>query len=249
MSLQVQSLCCGYHRKTILQDVSFELKPSCVTAVLGINGSGKTTLFKSLLGMIPLQSGSVLCEGKSLSGMSLRQRARYLACVAQKNQVQHLHVYEAVLMGRIPHIGAATRRADYEKVEQVLNLMKLQEFSGRHLSELSGGEFQKVMLARALVQDTPYMLLDEPTSALDIRNRHEVMKEVRRLAHSMNLGVLIAVHDMNLALRYADQFLLLIDGCVEQTNQLDAARLEQVYSVAIDVIEHGGHRVAVYQEN
>ncbi|QSX08794.1 ABC transporter ATP-binding protein [Alkalibacter rhizosphaerae] len=198
----------GYNkRQPVLEDISFRGEPGTCTAILGNNGAGKSTLIKCLNRILEPQDGTVHVAGKDVSSFSRNDIARSMAYVAQKNTAERVTVFDAVLLGRKPYITIEPSKNDHKMVKEVLDRLGLTSYQLRYVDELSGGEVQKVMLARALVQEPDVLLLDEPTSSLDLSNQYEVLELVRKIAREEKISVIIVIHDLNLALRYCDRFL------------------------------------------
>ena len=199
------ALCCA----------SLELKQGEVGILLGKNGSGKTTLFKNILGIEKPQSGTILFEGENLAKMPRRERAKCIAYVPQHIHFGDLSVLDSVLMGRVAYFGMHAGREDYEAVEKILQDMGLETFASRSAEALSGGEKQKVAIARAMAQEPKLMIFDEPTGNLDIANEQLIIREAKRLAKEKNIAVLSSLHDLNQALAFGDQFFFMKAGQVK----------------------------------
>jgi iron complex transport system ATP-binding protein len=185
-------------------------------ALIGPNGAGKTTILRAVAGLVPF-AGSVQVDGRSVAASSRRQIARRVALVPQKPETPAaLTVAEYVLLGRTPYIAylATERREDRLAAERALDALALRPFADRALGSLSGGELQRVVLARALAQDAPLLLLDEPTSALDLGRQQQVLELVDELRREHELTVVSALHDLSLAGQYAERLILLDGGRV-----------------------------------
>lgn len=232
--IEVQELSFSYGARPVLRDVCFSLRQGECVAVLGVNGTGKSTLI-SCIGRIHQPSGgSVSIDGRDLSRLSRRELALYISYVAQRAETGRITVFDAVLLGRKPHMGWGPSPEDMDVAEHALRAVGLEGFRLRWVSELSGGEQQKVMLARAIAQEPKLMLLDEPTSSLDPRNQYESMALIRHCAHDHGIAALVVLHDLNLALRYCDRFLFLKDGLVRSYGgheTVTESLLEEVYSM------------------
>lgn len=225
----------------VLEQVSAEIVPGSFLAILGVNGSGKSTLLSCLDDIIRPQRGKVLLAGSELSEFTREQRAREIALVAQHSHAHGVTVYDALLLGRKPYIKSAPGDEDFAVVDRVIDELDLGSLALRYLDELSGGEHQKVVIGRAFVQDTNVLLLDEPTNNLDMANQVEVMHLVRRAARERNIACAAVMHDINLALRFCDRFLMLKDGKVSACGSRDIVTketLEQVYGVPVDLVEY-----------
>lgn len=232
----------------VLQEISFSLERNQCVAILGNNGAGKSTLLKCINRICPPQRGEVLVGGNSVSMMTRNEMARNISYVAQNNVSLNMTVFDAILLGRKPYITWDATSEDMQIVRDIIRQMQLEEFALRSVSELSGGERQKVMLARALAQEPKLLLLDEPTSNLDPRNQHEVLRMVRTIAREHEITVVIVIHDLNLALRYCDRFLFLKDAQVFSYGGLESMtpeNIEEVYQIHVHIIEHMGVPVIV----
>ncbi|MGQ9693855.1 MAG: ABC transporter ATP-binding protein [Thermodesulfobacteriota bacterium] len=248
MTIAVEGLKFNYSHHPVLQGVSFHLPKSQVLAILGVNGAGKTTLLKCLNKILNPQKGSILVDGRDIRQMSRNDVAKILGYVPQRFPEESLTVFDAVLLGRKPYIRWAATERDYQVVEKVLKLMHLQELALRPLSELSGGEAQKVVIARALAQEPRLLLLDEPVSNLDLKNQIEVMSLIHQVVKTQELSVIMAIHDLNLALRYADLFLLLKDGRVHTFAGPEAITpqvINEVYGVKVTLQKFNGYPIVV----
>ena len=177
--LKVDDLYFRYSKSgdSVLNGASLELKQGQIGILLGKNGSGKTTLFKNILGIEKPKSGSIHFNGENLLKMSRRERARRIAYVPQQIHFGDLSVMDSVLMGRISYFGIKASMEDYAAVEKILEDMQLQDFASRSAEALSGGEKQKIAIARAMAQEPKLMVFDEPTGNLDIANEQLIMEE------------------------------------------------------------------------
>lgn len=214
--LKVNNLQFAYSKngKLVLNGASLELKQGEIGILLGKNGSGKTTLFKNILGIEKPKSGSIQFDGENLLKMTRRERARRIAYVPQHIHFGDLTVMDSVLMGRISYFGMKASREDYVAVERILEDMGLTEFASRSAEALSGGEKQKIAIARAIAQEPKLMVFDEPTGNLDIANEQLIIHEARKLAVQKNISILSSLHDLNQALSFGDKFFFLKDGVV-----------------------------------
>ena len=215
----------------ILDDVSFSVQDGECLVVLGNNGAGKSTLLKCVDRILPTKGASVAVDGKELFAMSNREMAQQIAFVQQNARAMDMTVFDAVLLGRKPYIKWDATEKDRQIAMDIIHRMGLEKYILRNVSELSGGEAQKVMLARALAQQPRLLLLDEPTSNLDPRNQHEVMQTVRKIAQENNICVITVLHDLNLAIRYCDRFLFLKDGGVYACGGLEVMTPENIEAV------------------
>ena len=248
MKLKAADIEYSYNSHPVLSDVTFSLDQGQVMCVLGINGAGKSTLLKCLNRILKPNSGSVLVDGEDLLLMSQNSVARRMGYVPQRHPETRLTVFEAVLMGRKPHIRWSMGSEDYEVAERTIQQLGLARLAMRSVMSLSGGELQKVVIARALAQSPEILLLDEPTSNLDLKNQLEVMGLIRRIVETQGLSAVVAIHDLNTAVRFADSFLFLKDRRIHGVStkeNLTADMIRQVYGVEVALTDVGGHTVVV----
>lgn len=239
-------------RAAALEDVGLRLEDRRLIAVVGPNGSGKTTLLRALTGAMAPSSGRVLLEGRPVTEWRPPELARVLAVVTQREEpVFPLLVPEAVLLGRYAHLGpfAADSPADQAAVRDAMTRCDLESMADRRIDTLSGGEWQRVRLARALAQQPRLLVLDEPTAALDVRHEMQIFELIRRLVDE-GLGAVVVTHHLNLASRYADEMLLLSAGRVAAqgipSQVLQAEILNRVFDwpVAVAPWRDGAPQVA-----
>ena len=242
------SLDVAYGDKSVLHEINLSLARGELLGVIGPNGSGKTTLIRCLSGVLKPTIGSVTLEGKNLQVFSDQERARRIAVVPQSAQLPPAFtVLESVALGRTPHLSWLGRLGarDLEIVQHAMQSCEVAQFSDRRITELSGGEQQRVLLARALAQDCPVLLLDEPTAHLDLHHQVALLNLVRRMAREQNLAVLVAIHDLNLASLYADRLILLIDGRVRASGSpsevLTTETLQNAYQIPLQVHANPQH--------
>ena len=215
--LKVENLHFRYSRTgdPVLHGTSLELKQGEIGILLGKNGSGKTTLFKNILGIEKPKSGALQFNGENLLKMKRRERSRRIAYVPQDIHFGALSVFDSILMGRVSHFGLKADHRDYLAVEQIVQDMGLSTFAHRNVEELSGGERQKIAIARAMAQEPKLMVFDEPTGNLDIANEQLIMEEARKLAREKNISILSSLHDLNQALSFGDRFFFLKNGQIK----------------------------------
>lgn len=234
--------------KAVLKDIVFQQDGGHCLALLGNNGAGKSTLLNCLNRIILADGGTIQVCGQDLKKMKRNEIARNMAYVAQHTDVSQLTVFDSVLLGRKPYITVKPEKEDYEIVEATLKRLDLESFSLRYIDELSGGELQKVVLARALAQKPNVLLLDEPTSNLDLFNQHEVMQLAVDIARTDGILVIVVLHDLNLALRYCDRFLLIKDGSVYSYGDheiITEKAISDIFNVSASIITLNGQKLVV----
>jgi iron complex transport system ATP-binding protein len=238
--------------KVVLDGVNLDCDTGKFLAILGPNGSGKTTLLRCLLGWLRPDSGRILLNDRPLRSYSAKALARTLAYVPQfPTSAFAFPVQELVLMGRFAHAGTMglAGKKDMDVARQAMEMTETLEFADRSLGELSGGQAQRVMLARALAQQPVVMLLDEPTSHLDVRNQLNVHRMMQRLAHEWGMAVVCVSHDINLAARFADELVLMSRGKVAAAGTpgevIRKEILDRVYDVDTKLIQVEGQSVPI----
>ena len=230
----------------VLENVSFDVKDGSFLAILGNNGVGKSTLLKCFNKILTPQSGSVKLDGEELLKLPSRELAKRVAFVAQTVPSTQMTVHDMVMLGRRPYMQWGFTERDHEIVHEAMDRLEISHLRGRFLSQLSGGERQKVMLARALAQQPKVLLLDEPTSALDIQNQYQVLEIVRDICVRDGITAILVIHDLNLALRFCDSFLLMRKGRVYRWGGkeiLDRQGLSDVYRVNAQPVEINGQTI------
>ena len=235
----------------ILHNICLTIQPGMFSAVLGMNGSGKSTFMNCLMHTLSPQHGSVSILGHEIKQLSRLARAQLLTLVEQRTQANATTVYDALLLGRLPYLTFQPSAHDYAVVERIIERLSLGAYQTRLLNELSGGEFQKVAIARALVQETDVLLLDEPTNNLDITNQIEVMKLVCEQVKQMGSSALAIMHDINLALRYCNHFVVMKSGTIYACGGSDIITEQlvyDVYGIRADIVHHKGYAVVMPSE-
>jgi ABC-type cobalamin/Fe3+-siderophores transport system ATPase subunit len=243
--LEIKSLSVAYNLRPALRDITLAVRPGEILVVAGPNGAGKSTLIRAVSGVQPSQSGEISIDGNDLDRLTVAQRARYMAVVPQARDIPAaFSVYQTVLLGRTPYLGwmGQANSHDHACVKKALLQADALEFADRRVGELSGGEQQRVLLARALAQETPVLLLDEPTTHLDLKNQSRLLNLIQELVHEKSLAVLMVLHDLNLAGLYGDRIALLIDGRLEALGRpeevLTEEELTRVYDIPVHIIPH-----------
>ena len=213
--IEVNNLSHTYDQRQVLCHFSAHFNKGSFCAVMGPNGSGKSTLLRCIARLLKVQSGSILLEGRDITSFKILELARMISYVPQREDVIFdFSVYDTIMMGRNPYQKRweFTTNQDEEIIRKVLEKTKLDSLKNRLLGQLSGGELRRVMIARAIAQQTPLLLLDEPLANLDIVHQFEIMNILKDLNHNSNITVIIVMHDIPIALQYATQVLLLKNG-------------------------------------
>ncbi|MGH0054424.1 MAG: ABC transporter ATP-binding protein [Sphaerochaetaceae bacterium] len=248
MILNIQGLEFKYKSVPVIKDVSFSVMEGEILSILGCNGAGKTTLLKCLNHVLTHQGGTIQIDGMDTEKMRPIEIARRMGWVPQRSDVSRMKVYDLILLGRKPYFRWEPTKNDYRKVEEAISVFGIEDISLRFADELSGGEFQLVQIVRALAQDPRVMLFDEPTSSLDIRNQHRLMSKIQTIIHGSPRAAVMTMHDINLALRYSDKFLLLKDGCVCGAGDkriITPEIIQEVYAMQVSVVEAAGYPLVV----
>jgi len=238
--IAVRDLCFGYRSAAVLENLSIDVMKGEVLGLIGPNGSGKTTLIKCIDHILK-PKGSVLVDGEDVGAMSIPEVAQRIGYVPQSGPpASSTTVFDVVLMGRRSYMGWRVSDADIDCVTRVLHQLRLEDLAMRYYNTLSGGQKQKVLIARALCQEPAVLLLDEPTSNLDLRHQLEVMEYIRGLVRSTEISVIMAIHDLNLAARYADTLAMLKQGRIVAAGRpatlLTPESIRDVYGVEARVI-------------
>ena len=247
--LKIENLHFSYGGNTdVLRGADLALSQGEVGILLGKNGSGKTTLFKTLLGLVKPKKGSITFQGENLLKLNRLQRARRIGYVPQDIQFGALTVFDSVLMGRISYFGIRAGKEDYEAVEKLLADVGLLELAHRNVEELSGGERQKIAIARAMAQEPQMMVFDEPTGNLDIANEQLIIREAKKLAKEKKIAILASLHDLNQALALGDKFFFLKEGIVKYAGGKEVFTpevIKDIFDADVELLEKDGRMVIV----
>lgn len=236
MKLRINGIEFGYRSSPILKGIDMELDRSEVLAVLGPNGAGKSTLIKCIDRILEPKKGSIMIDSTEVRRLQRNDLAKRMGYVPQSGtHAFPATVFDVVMMGRRPHSGWIDSDKDMEIVHETLCTLGLDGLALQDFNELSGGQKQKVIIARALVQEPEVLLLDEPTSSLDIRHQLEVMSLMRRIVSEKGISAIVAVHDLNLATKYADRVVMMKDGAIVAAGRpadiFTEENLREVYGV------------------
>ncbi|MDK1118920.1 MAG: ABC transporter ATP-binding protein [Anaerolineae bacterium] len=243
--LKIESLTANYGSTTVLHNISFEVSPGEILALIGPNGAGKTTLIRAISGVIEIASGRICLGEQDLAGLSTSERAKILAVVPQARQLGGaFSVEQAVMLGRTPYLNWLGREGESDRaaVRLALHQADLESFAHRRLAYLSGGEQQRVLLARALAQTTPVLLLDEPTNHLDLQHQTNFLSLLKKLTNEKQLTVIMAMHDLNLVSFIVDKVALLVDGlltCIGTPKEvIRAEHISAAFQTPVEIVAH-----------
>jgi iron complex transport system ATP-binding protein len=235
VNITIKGLTFGYNGSRILDGLDLVIGDSQILGLVGPNGSGKTTLIKCI-DRILKPKGSILLNGTEIESIGRTEIAKRLGYVPQSSSTPlATTVFDAVLMGRRPHISWRVSDFDLDKVSEIIELLNLEGLAMRDFSQLSGGQKQKVLIARALAQEPEVLLLDEPTSSLDMRHQLEVMEMIASLVREKKISAVMAIHDLNLAATFADKLAILKGGKIfaagDPADLLNSENIREVYGV------------------
>lgn len=248
MILEVNGVEFQYQSKEVLKDIKFHLKKNEILAILGPNGVGKTTLLKCMNAILKPKSGTILVDKEDVLKLEQIDIARRMGYVPQRCEPARLTAFDAILLGRMPHIKWNIAPEDIMIVESTIKKLHLEEMALRYIDELSGGELQKVGIARAIAQDPKLLLLDEPTSSLDLKNQIEILNIIKDVVKNENVSAVMTMHDLNLAFRYSDKFLFLKNGTIFAAGSMDDITpqiIEEVYGVPVSIQNFQGVSVVI----
>lgn len=242
MELELRNLSCGYGQRKVVDSISLSMNTGEVIGLLGANGCGKTTLIKTILGLLPVQGGEVLLDGKNIKNWTSARIARVIGYIPQMHTPPFpFQVVDVVLMGRTAHINpfASPSSKDVKIAEQALEMLSISYLRDRIYTEISGGERQLVLIARALAQEPRILIMDEPTASLDFGNQIKVLCHVKQLA-GMNIAVLMSCHFPEHAFIYSNRAVLLNEGRILHSGTpgetITSERLKILYGVEVDIV-------------
>ncbi|GEL78603.1 ABC transporter ATP-binding protein [Tenuibacillus multivorans] len=243
--LDLQNVSKSIEGKTIVNDITFSVQKGSCVGLIGPNGAGKSTLVKLVSALEKPSGGSIQFIGKDVQDWTVKKLARHIAVLTQGGLDPYpITVFDAVLMGRYPHLGFFEResKSDYGQVDEVLNITGLTDFRDQMLDTLSGGEKQRVAIAKAMVQQPQLLLLDEPTTFLDIGHQKHILKLVKDWQKRDGLTVMMVLHDLNLAAQFCDELVLMDEGQIVNIGTsrdiITSETLEKVYHTNPEIIQH-----------
>jgi iron complex transport system ATP-binding protein len=244
-NLRLDNVSLGYGKRTVLHNISLEAKPEAMLGIIGPNGSGKSTLIKGITRLLHPISGQIFLDGREIASIGRQELARLVAVVPQNPALPELFTaLEVVLMGRTPHLGLLRYEGekDLATVQKAMEATQTLDFAERRVAELSGGEKQRLTIARALAQEPKIILMDEPTANLDINYQIETLNLARQLCREQDLIVVVTLHDLNLASQYCDRLVMLSNGRVRCQGipkvVLNAQNIKEVYGAEVYVYPH-----------
>lgn len=236
--LKVDNLKFGYGNDLVLNGISFNVKKGEFLSIIGPNGSGKSTLLKTLNNLYPTKSGEIFLEGNNINSLRRKDLAKKMALVLQDNNIEYdFTVEDIVLMGRHPHKRRFERENanDYKIVDESLEMTNTLELKDRLVTEISGGERQRVMIAKALAQKPSLILLDEPTSHLDINHQIEILKLLKKMNQEWGTTIILVIHDINLGIRYSDRVVMLNQGKIVEIGDSEKVITKDNIKIAYDI--------------
>lgn len=250
--IKINGLSFCYHHRDVLQNVNLNILPGEIVAIIGPNGSGKSTLLRCMNRVLQPPKGTISIFGKGINEIRLRELSKLIGYVPQhESSSLSFTVYETVLMGRRPHIGWHVADRDLGVVDETLRHLQLEQHRDKRLDELSGGEKQRVLIARAMAQEPSVLLLDEPTSNLDPKHQLEVFELLSNLSRTQGISIVCAIHDLHLAGRFADKIVMLRQGRIiaqgPPQEVMTAESLEDVYGIEAFICHNGGNLHVVAQ--
>ncbi len=240
--LEIKNLICGYDSKFFLKDIDFKVAKGEFVGIIGPNGSGKTTLLRAITRILKPRQGAIFLEGKDIWQMRFKELAKKTAVVSQSFEIGFMNVEETILLGRIPYYGRfqfLETKQDIEVANRCMRLTDTFRFKDRLIQEISGGERQLVLIARALTQEPELLLLDEPTTHLDITHQVAILDLIKKLNKELGLTVIMVLHDLNLASEYCQRLVLINEGRIHKIGRpeeiLDYRIIEEVYKTMVVV--------------
>ncbi|MHC1601872.1 MAG: ABC transporter ATP-binding protein [Methermicoccaceae archaeon] len=236
MILEVDGVAFGYNSKDVLKGIGFDLKRDEVLSILGPNGVGKTTLLRCINAILKPHRGSIFVDREDVLRLEQVEVARMIGYVPQQKETNRLTAFDSILLGRMPHMGWRVSEEDIEIVQSTIEKLNLDHLAMSYIDQISGGELQKVCIARALVQEPRVLLLDEPTAGLDLKNQIIILDMIRKTVRERSVAAIITMHDLNLALRHSDKCIFLKEGKIFSAGAVEDVvpeTIEKVYGVPV----------------
>ncbi|WP_042352548.1 iron ABC transporter ATP-binding protein [Bacillus massiliigorillae] len=249
--IEVSNLTKVYGSKSVVEDVSIRIQKGQITSFIGPNGAGKSTVLSMISRLIAADTGEVIIEGNDISTVKSSELAKKISILKQSNHINvRLTVRELVSFGRFPYSQGRLNKEDWEKVDEAIAYMELEEFENKYLDQLSGGQRQRAYIAMVIAQDTEYILLDEPLNNLDMKHSVQIMKILRKLVDELNKTIIIVIHDINFASVYSDYIVALKDGKVIKEGPADeiisSPILKEIYDMDISIQNFNCQKICVY---
>ena len=236
--------------KEVLNNINFKINEGDFVMLIGPNGNGKTTLLKCIDNLLNINKGAIFVNDKDIKDYKRNDLSKLIGYVPQVLEFADMSVFDTILLGRTPFIKFEATDKDYEIVSNLINKFSLQDVALKNVNSLSGGERQKVAIARLLAGETRILLFDEPTSNLDIKNQFEVMNEIKKLSKEEKLTIIVTMHDMNLAIRYGTTFVLLKDGKIAKSgdeNIITKETIKDIFDIDVNILDINGQKTIVYR--
>ncbi|MBP5366298.1 MAG: ABC transporter ATP-binding protein [Bacteroidales bacterium] len=256
--LHISHLSAGYGHRTIISDASLTAFGGQLTAIIGRNGSGKSTLLRTLAGDIRATAGSAVANDCDILTLPPRERSKLIGIVDQQTEALPIRVIDYIMLGRTPHrslLSLNDSQKDTEICNRIIKQLNISHLSASRMDQISGGERQMASIAKALAQEPRILLLDEPTSNLDLKNQKDILDAISETTHTEQLITIMVMHDVNLALTYADSICIMTDGRITQHANTDGAvtqeMLEKTYNTSVKIItdsENGRKAVVVEKD-
>ncbi len=238
--LEINNLTFSYKKKLVFKNINFNVNPGEIVSILGLNGSGKSTLLKTIAKIEIPEKGSIYIDSQNIMKLKGKELAKKIGYLPQKSNGEYITVYDAILLGRKIFFKLNPSNRDYLVVDKIIDLLNIKKIASKFTNELSGGELQKVFIARALVQEPKILLLDEPINHLDIFSKIEIMELIKNIVKSKNLIALIVLHDLNFALNYSDKFLLLKNKTIYGSGvikNLNENLIKEVFNIKVKILK------------
>lgn len=249
--INVKNLTQKYGKKVVLDELNVKIEKNKITSLIGANGAGKSTLFSVISNLIKPVNGEIILQGKCIKKYSTTEIAKEISVLRQNNNINiRITVEELVSFGRFPHSQGNLGPEDYEKVNDAISYLNLEEIRDSYINELSGGQRQRAFIAMILAQDTKCILLDEPLNNLDMRYAEEMMIILNKLARELKKTIVIVMHDINCAAHYSDRIIALKDGKIIKDGTSDEVITKEVLDVVYDhdfkIEEFYGKKICLY---